>query len=185
MSTFSISGHIVDVLHKTIFPGTITIKYGCIHSIEHQPGVLYNQYILPGFIDAHIHIESSMLPPSEFARLATVHGTVATVSDPHEIANVLGIAGVRFMLANTTQTPFKIAFGAPSCVPATPFETAGATLTAAEIHQLLVAKQGQALLPSVEVAPINNFATKPKQAADFCLPATGTTVRVIQVNYLH
>lgn len=136
MSTFSISGNIVDVLHKTIFPGTVTIADGRIHSIQHQQGECYNQYILPGFIDAHVHIESSMLVPSEFARLATVHGTVATVSDPHEIANVLGIAGVRFMLANAAQTPFKIAFGAPSCVPATQFETAGATLTAEEIRQL-------------------------------------------------
>lgn len=137
MSSLSISGNIVDVLHKTIFPGTVCIEKGRIQSIERQDGQTYNQYILPGFIDAHVHIESSMLVPSEFARLATVHGTVATVSDPHEIANVLGIPGVRFMLTNAAQTPFTIAFGAPSCVPATQFETAGAEITAAEIRQLL------------------------------------------------
>jgi len=94
-------------------------------------------YILPGFVDAHVHIESSMLVPSECARLATVHGTVAMVSDPHEIANVLGLPGIRFMRANTAQTPCTIAFGAPSCVPTTPFETAGATLSAADIGALL------------------------------------------------
>ncbi|BAY09135.1 adenine deaminase [Calothrix sp. NIES-2098] len=136
MSSFSICGNIVDVLHKTIFPGTVCIQGGRIHSILRKEGQNYDQYILPGFIDAHVHIESSMLVPSEFARLATVHGTVATVSDPHEIANVLGLAGVRFMLANARQTPFTIAFGAPSCVPATGFETAGAELTSAEIRQL-------------------------------------------------
>ncbi|MBD2203148.1 adenine deaminase [Calothrix sp. FACHB-1219] len=137
MSSLRISGNIVDVLHKTIFPGTIYIEKGRINSIMRQNGQKYHQYILPGFIDAHVHIESSMLVPSEFARLATVHGTVATVSDPHEIANVLGIPGVRFMVANAAQTPFTIAFGAPSCVPATQFETAGAEITAAEIRQLL------------------------------------------------
>jgi adenine deaminase len=136
MSIWKISGNIIDVIHKVIFPGTITIAQGHIQSIAQEPEQSYQQYILPGFVDAHVHIESSMLVPSEFARLATVHGTVATVSDPHEIANVLGIAGVEFMLTNAAQTPFKIAFGAPSCVPATTFETAGATLTVREIAQL-------------------------------------------------
>lgn len=93
-------------------------------------------YLLPGFIDAHVHIESSMLTPSEFARLAARHGTVACVSDPHEIANVLGVAGVEYMLANASHTPFKFFFGAPSCVPATPFETAGAELGRAELETL-------------------------------------------------
>lgn len=93
--------------------------------------------LLPGFVDAHVHIESSMLVPSEFARLAVRHGTVAAVSDPHEIANVLGVPGIEFMLANAARTPFPILFGAPSCVPATPFETAGATLDAAAVARLL------------------------------------------------
>ncbi|BAZ41893.1 adenine deaminase [Calothrix sp. NIES-4101] len=136
MESYSISGNIVDVLHKTIFPGTVFIKDGYIQEIVREEGKQYNQFVLPGFIDAHVHIESSMLVPTEFARLATVHGTVAVVSDPHEIANVLGLAGVRFMLANATQTPLKIAFGAPSCVPATEFETTGAKLTAKEIREL-------------------------------------------------
>ncbi|MBD2298763.1 adenine deaminase [Nostoc sp. FACHB-190] len=136
MNNLIIYGNIVDILHKTIFPGKVFIEKGRIQSIERQDGQHYEQYILPGFIDAHVHIESSMLVPSEFARLATVHGTVATVSDPHEIANVLGIAGVRFMLANAAQTPFTVAFGAPACVPATQFETAGAALTPEDIHQL-------------------------------------------------
>lgn len=136
MTSFSIFGNIVDVLHKTIFPGTVIINNGRIQTIVREDGKHYDRYILPGFIDAHVHIESSMLVPNEFARLATVHGTVAAVSDPHEIANVLGLAGVRFMLTNAEQTPFHIAFGAPSCVPATEFETAGAKLTAQEIRKL-------------------------------------------------
>ncbi len=136
MSTFSVSGNIVDIFQQTIFPGTVLIERGRIRSITRQEGRRYDHYLLPGFVDAHVHIESSMLVPTEFARLATVHGTVAAVSDPHEIANVLGLTGVRFMLANAAQTPFEIAFGAPSCVPATPFETAGAELSASEIRQL-------------------------------------------------
>ncbi|MEI7662967.1 MAG: adenine deaminase, partial [Bacteroidota bacterium] len=94
-------------------------------------------FILPGLIDAHIHVESSMLIPSEFARLAVVHGTVGTVSDPHEIANVLGVSGVKFMIENGNSVPFKFNFGAPSCVPATPFETAGAELGIEEVEALL------------------------------------------------
>jgi len=84
---------------------------------------------MPGFVDAHVHIESSMMVPSEFARLAVLHGTVATVSDPHEIANVCGMEGIRFMINNGDRVPFKFFFGAPSCVPATTFETAGAVIT--------------------------------------------------------
>jgi adenine deaminase len=98
-------------------------------------------YILPPFVDAHVHIESSMLIPSEFARLAVVHGTVATVSDPHEIANVCGRAGVEFMIENGKTVPFKFAFGAPSCVPATPFETAGAMLDTADVKALLAKRE--------------------------------------------
>lgn len=133
---YSISGNIVDVLNQRIFKGVIQIKEGRILSIT-ETDVDETTYILPGLIDAHIHIESSMLIPTEFARSAVIHGTVATVSDPHEIANVLGMRGVEFMLDNARQTPFKFHFGAPSCVPATPFETAGASITATEIAQLL------------------------------------------------
>ncbi len=131
-----ISGNIVDVVNKNIYKGTITISNGKITGIREEETDA-TQYILPGLIDAHIHIESSMLIPSEFARLAVVHGTVATVSDPHEIANVLGLPGVRFMIQNGKKVPFKFFFGASSCVPATPFETAGATLGIQEIEELL------------------------------------------------
>ncbi|WP_418513690.1 adenine deaminase [Corallibacter sp.] len=131
-----IQGHIVDVVNKQIFKGEITFKDGKIASIAEKEHDV-NQYIIPGFVDAHIHIESSMLVPSEFARLAVCHGTVATVSDPHEIANVLGVEGVEFMIENGKQTPFKFNFGAPSCVPATQFESAGAVIDSEGIKQLL------------------------------------------------
>jgi len=135
-TNFEIQGNIVDVVAKTIFQGTIVVKNGKIHSIRKEQ-VTTDEYILPGLIDAHIHIESSMLIPSEFARIAVVHGTVGTVSDPHEIANVLGIPGVKFMIANGQKVPFKFYFGAPSCVPATTFETAGAKLGVEEVRELL------------------------------------------------
>ncbi|MCF7826396.1 MAG: amidohydrolase family protein, partial [Candidatus Marinimicrobia bacterium] len=134
--SFSISGNIIDVLNQRIFPGTLEIENGKIKSVREE-SVSETQHILPGLIDAHLHIESSMLIPTEFARVAVIHGTVATVSDPHEIANVLGMPGVEFMLNNAGQTPFKFHFSAPSCVPATPFETAGAELSAMEIEALL------------------------------------------------
>ena len=131
-----LKGQIVDIPNKRIFKGEITIENGKIVSIiekEHNN----NHFILPGFVDAHIHIESSMLVPSEFAKLAVCHGTIATVSDPHEIANVLGIEGVEFMIENGKQTPFKFNFGAPSCVPATSFESAGAIIDSEGIKSLM------------------------------------------------
>jgi adenine deaminase len=130
-----ISANIVDVLNERIFPGTITISNGKIASIVENDNT-YHNYIIPGFVDAHIHIESSLLPPSEFARIAIKHGTIACVSDPHEIANVLGIEGIRFMIENAKSAPLKFYFSAPSCVPATPFETAGACLNAKDIESL-------------------------------------------------
>ena len=133
---FQVSGQIVDVLNREIYTGTLTVANGKITRLTREP-VADQQYILPGLIDAHVHIESSMLVPSEFARLAVPHGTVATVSDPHEIANVLGLRGVEYMLQNGQRVPFKFYFGAPSCVPATPFETAGAELTAEDLEELL------------------------------------------------
>ncbi len=135
-NTYSISGNIVDIVNRKIFQGTITVKNGKIFSITKEKTNNTN-YIVPGLIDAHIHIESSMLIPSEFARLAVVHGTVATVSDPHEIANVLGIDGIKYMIENGKKVPLKFYFGASSCVPATTFETAGATLGVDKIEELL------------------------------------------------
>ena len=135
-STFTIGGQIVDLVNSRIFSGVVVVENGKIIKIEEQP-VENTQYIMPGFIDAHVHIESSMLVPSEFARLATCHGTVATVSDPHEIANVLGKEGVRYMIENGKKVPFKFFFCAPSCVPSTAFETAGATLNANDIEELM------------------------------------------------
>ena len=136
-NSFSLSGNIVDIVAAKIFKGTVYIEDGHVRTIEKDDSVKETHYILPGLIDAHIHIESSMLVPSEFARLAVVHGTVATVSDPHEIGNVLGIEGVNYMIRNGKKVPFKFYFGAPSCVPATPFETAGAKIGVNELDELL------------------------------------------------
>ncbi|MEJ5303741.1 MAG: adenine deaminase [Bacteroidales bacterium] len=130
-----ISGNIVDVVARRIFTGEVVIERGIIQEIREKP-LESRLYILPGFTDSHVHIESSLLVPSEFARLAVVHGTVCTVSDPHEIANVLGIKGVEFMVENGSKVSFRFVFGAPSCVPATPFETAGAKLNVADIESL-------------------------------------------------
>ena len=131
-----LKGNIVDIQNKRIYKGEITFENGRILSVEEKQ---HNEtrYIMPGFIDAHIHIESSMLVPSEFAKLAVKHGTVSTVSDPHEIANVLGVKGVEFMIENGKQVPFKFNFGAPSCVPATNFESAGAVIDSDDIKTLL------------------------------------------------
>ncbi|RDV17038.1 adenine deaminase [Pontibacter diazotrophicus] len=134
-TSFSISGHIVDIHNQEIYEGTVHVSNGRISKIVREATAATN-YILPGFVDAHVHIESSMLVPSEFARLAVPHGTVATVSDPHEIGNVLGLKGVEYMIENGNKVPFKFYFGAPSCIPATPFETAGAEITAADIEKL-------------------------------------------------
>lgn len=136
-----VTGNIVDLIKKEIFPGKVTIEKGKIASIQRMEKSKFNQYILPGFIDAHIHIESSMMIPSEFARLAVVHGTVATVSDPHEIGNVLGLEGVRYMLNNGKKVPFNFYFGASPCVPATSFETAGAKITPEQIRTLFSVDQ--------------------------------------------
>lgn len=137
MSVQRISGRIVDVHQRTEFPGTIEVAGGVIRRITRDARVRSRRLLLPGLVDAHIHIESSMLPPAEFARHAVVHGTVATVSDPHEIANVLGVAGVDYMIADGRRSPFKFFFGASPCVPATTFETAGAKLDARAVAKLL------------------------------------------------
>ncbi|MBS1667948.1 MAG: adenine deaminase [Bacteroidetes bacterium] len=143
MAIQSVKGNMLDLFSERIYPAEIIIENGKIVSInalpESEPPL--SHYILPGFIDAHVHIESSMLVPSEFARLAVVHGTVATVSDPHEIANVCGPEGVEFMIENGKTVPFKFNFGAPSCVPATQFETAGASMDAKAVTALLQRKE--------------------------------------------
>lgn len=138
-SLFNISIQLVDIFNKSIYPASVTIADGRIQSIQpiEEREITTKGYLMPGFIDSHVHIESSMLIPSEFARLAVVHGTVGTVSDPHEIANVCGMEGVEFMIANGKQVPFKFNFGAPSCVPATIFETAGAALDSKDVTALL------------------------------------------------
>jgi adenine deaminase len=135
----TITGNLADVWKKEIYTAQIQFSAGKITSIKRINTPVGQQlpFILPGFIDSHVHIESSMLVPSEFARLAVVHGTVATVSDPHEIANVCGMEGVEFMIENGKQVPFKFNFGAPSCVPATVFETAGAALNSTDVQTLL------------------------------------------------
>ncbi|UPL49691.1 adenine deaminase [Hymenobacter sublimis] len=138
-ATFQLRANVIDLFANTIRPATVTVADGRIQAVEATGATSPDAalpYALPGFVDAHVHVESSLLVPSEFARLAVVHGTVATVSDPHEIGNVLGVAGVKYMLENGQQVPFKFCFGAPSCVPATPFETAGAEITAADIELL-------------------------------------------------
>lgn len=132
----NIEGQIVDILNRRIFSGEVIVENGKIVSIVEKEHSNKN-YILPGFIDSHIHIESSMLVPSEFAKVAVLHGTVGTISDPHEIANVLGKEGVYYMIENGKKTPLKFHFGAPSCVPATSFETAGAVIDSNDIKELL------------------------------------------------
>ncbi|RYZ31521.1 MAG: adenine deaminase, partial [Sphingobacteriales bacterium] len=136
MESQLVTGNLVDIHRREIYPAALRIRGGRIVSIHKIPEA-GSHYLMPGFVDAHVHIESSMLVPAEFARLAVVHGTVATVSDPHEIANVCGVAGVRYMIDNASKTPFKFFFGAPSCVPATSFETAGATVDSQAVAALL------------------------------------------------
>ncbi len=174
---FEITANIVDIINRKIFPGTVVVEDGKIKSIERDDLLKPDIYILPGFIDAHVHIESSMLVPSEFARLAVVHGTVAAVSDPHEIANVLGVEGVKYMIENGSKVPFKFYFGAPSCVPATTYETSGALLTAEDI-KILFEKYEIKYLSEMMNFPgvLNDFPDvmeKIKVTKEFGLPIDG------------
>lgn len=135
-----IRANLVDIRHRNTFAACVTIEGGVISRVEAIGGGAVDRalpYALPGFVDAHVHIESSMLVPSEFARIAVRHGTVATVSDPHEIANVMGVEGVDFMIRDGLRVPLKFFFGAPSCVPATTFESAGAEINASQVDDLL------------------------------------------------
>ena len=131
-----IKGKIVDIFNQRIFNGIVTFSDGKIISIK-ESNEIYPDYIMPGFVDSHVHIESSMLNPTEFSRIAIQHGTIATVSDPHEIANVCGIEGVNYMIKDAENSPVKMHFNAPSCVPATGFETSGAKLESRDIKELL------------------------------------------------
>ncbi len=135
--SFQKSGNLVDIRNREVYPATVTVENGIITSIKKDSDASYDTYLMPGFVDAHIHIESSMLIPKEFARMAVVHGTVATISDPHEIGNVMGVEGVEYMIDNGKEVPFKFHFGAPSCVPATYFESAGAVITPKDIEYLM------------------------------------------------
>lgn len=137
---FTVKANLIDIVAKDIYSAEVIISHNKIASIKRINESL-STYILPGFIDAHVHIESSMLVPSEFAQIAVKHGSVGTISDPHEIANVLGIAGVNYMIDNARQIPFHFYFGAPSCVPATNFETAGAVIDSNDINELLSRKE--------------------------------------------
>ncbi len=139
-----IRGNLVDVFNEDIYPAEIRFSGGvieCVKPVEDK----FDQYILPGFIDAHIHIESSMLVPSRFAETVVPHGTTSIVSDPHEIANVLGIEGIKYMINDAATVPLNFFFTAPSCVPATPFETSGAIIKAKEIYDLLISDEIVAL----------------------------------------
>lgn len=135
-----IKSNLIDLVAKETYAAELVIENNRIKSIKRIDEVC-STYILPGFVDAHVHVESSMLVPSEFSRTAVIHGTVGTISDPHEIANVLGVAGVDYMIDNAKQVPFHFYFGAPSCVPATNFETAGAVIDSTDIDKLLSRKE--------------------------------------------
>ena len=151
----TVTGNIVDVVHSRIYPGSLKIVRGRIVDIIEEKK-RYDTHVVPGLVDSHIHIESSMVPPSELARVAVIHGTVATVSDPHEIANVLGVAGVTYMLDNAKIVPLKFYFGAPSCVPATNLETSGAYVGPKEVAELLQIKEIKYLAEVMNVPGVLN-----------------------------
>lgn len=131
-----LSGRLIDIANREIYPATVTIEGKRIAEIsrDHNDS---RRYILPGLTDSHVHVESSMLTPAEFAAVVVRHGQVAAVADAHEIANVMGTEGIRYMMENGNRVPFKFYFGAPSCVPATRFETSGAVIDAKEVETLL------------------------------------------------
>ena len=174
----SVAAYIVQINERRIFPGEITWENGIITRLrELDKPQSASTYLLPGFIDVHVHIESSMLTPAEFARIACRHGTVATLSDPHEIANIMGLKGIEFMIENATLTPMPIFFGAPSCVPATPFETAGARLESEQL-ELLFANRSVTYLSEMMNYPgvLNNapdIIAKLKLAKRFNCPIDG------------
>lgn len=136
MNKKELEGNIIDIHNRHIYPALLIIEGKRIKEVN-RIDKQENVYILPGLIDSHIHIESSMTPPSSFASAVVPHGTTGVVADPHEIANVLGLKGVKFMIEESEKVPLKFWFGAPSCVPATNFETSGAIIGSTEIEELL------------------------------------------------
>jgi adenine deaminase len=163
-STMNLTANLIDIFNRTIYFASVTVENERIGNITRLADERIGEpYLLPGFIDSHVHIESSMLTPTQFARLAVVHGTVGTVSDPHEIGNVLGIDGVRYMIEDARNVPFKFCFGAPSCVPATTFETSGATITSDDVRDLLA-------MPEIGyLAEVMNFPAVLNDDADMLL----------------
>ena len=163
----TVSGTLIDPVNKVTCGARITVNLdgtiGRVEKCENPPPF----YILPGFVDAHVHIESSMLTPAAFARAAVKHGTLAAVADPHEIANVLGRQGVEMMLESALQTPFVFGFGAPSCVPATSFETAGADLGVQDIKALMRLPQITHL--GATISPDNSYSLRNAQAGGFVI----------------
>ena len=135
-----IEGNIIDIYRREIYPSTISIDHGKIIAIQ-KNAKKYSHYISPGFIDAHVHIESSMLIPEEFSKLAISRGTIAIVNDPHEIANVMGIEGIDYMIENSKQSCIKSFFTIPSCVPATPYDSSGSTILASTVEELAISRR--------------------------------------------
>ena len=136
------TAYILDVLTSSAYPARITIEDGIFKHIvpimnSDEIELDVEGLMLPGFIDSHIHIESSTLTPAQFAKVAVMHGTTSVIADPHEIANVAGIEGIEFMIENASHVPFNFYFSAPSCVPSTPFETSGAIIDSSDIEYLL------------------------------------------------
>jgi adenine deaminase len=172
----SIQGNIIDIHRQKIYSGKVVFSENGIDKIEEISGT-FDCYILPGLIDAHVHIESSMLVPSGFSRLVVPRGTIGVVTDPHEIGNVLGVAGVEYMIEESRNTPLKCFFGAPSCVPATPLESSGAIIDSKQIEKLLDKPEVFALSEMMNYPGVvngdNEVLMKIKAAQDRNLPVDG------------
>ena len=182
-----ISGSIVDVIRRIIFKGRIYIKNGKIYDIQPSDSV-NNVFILPGLIDAHVHIESSMLTPGRYAQNAVKHGVISVVTDPHEIVNVCGVEGMKYMIEDSQKVPFKFYFGVPSCVPATPFENSGAKIDAEQIAELFDTYNLKFLAEMMNFPGVINqdpeVMSKIKVALDRGLPIDGHAPGVTGENLL-